>query len=181
MASTVIFAPLSSRFTREGRTSPTTSQLHLGSEAVGHQKFLFFTTLIQAKLLICTWYSRQALFALLHSSLEVRELQGFTNKHVRITDSHSISARTGHPSGWGKVGTETALFRAKCQIPVTKQPYKGTKYFPLSILRGWRRHLHECGVCQKGLVGLSRHRNDHSTKVEKMLQQHFIPSRAARH
>lgn len=122
MSSTVIFAPLSRRFTREGRTSPTISQLHLGSEAVGHQELLLSIPLIQAKLLICTWHSRQALFALLHTGLEVREIQGFTNKRIRITDGHSISARTGHLSGWGKVGTETALSRAKCQIPVTKQP-----------------------------------------------------------
>lgn len=149
MASTAGFAPLSSRFIWEGRTSPTTSQLHLGSEAGSHQELLFSTTVIQAKLLICTWYSRQALFALLHTGLEVREIQGFTNEHVRITDSHSISATTGHLSGWGKEGTEAALFRAECQIPVTKQPYnKETN--ALSILRGWKRHNHKCGVCQKG-------------------------------
>lgn len=73
----------------------------LGSNALVHQDLLLVKTLSQDKLLILTWYSRQALFAFLHTSLEVREIQGFSNKCIMITDSHRISERTGQVSGWG--------------------------------------------------------------------------------
>lgn len=140
---------------------------------MGHQDHLLPITPTQEKLLILTWYSRETLFALLHTSLEVREIQGFTYKCIVITDSHSISERTGHVSGWGRAGTEkTALFRAKCQITVPKQPYnKGSNAPFKSHFKGWGK-IHPpvwCAPKGPGWAGLS-HRNNHSTKLEKLLE-----------
>lgn len=145
---------------------------------MGQQDLLLPITLIQDKLLILTWYSRQALFALLHASLEVREIQGFTYKCIMIADSHSISERTGHVLGRDRVGTEkTALFRAKCQITVPKQPYnKGSNAHSKFYFEGWEK-IHPRLWCVPKRPGWAepRHRNNHSTKLEKLQEKHYAP------
>lgn len=139
-ASTGISAPSAAGLQGKAEQAPPPHSFIWGLEQWA-QEILFPTTLI----LICTWDSRQALLALLHTGLEVREIQGLADKLIRITDSHSISATTAQPSGWGKAG-------AKCQIPVTKQPYN-KETITLSILRGWRRHIHSVVCAKKAWLG----------------------------